>query len=720
VRRVRFSCISGFQFDATGIFFGGAAAGEGRARTTTNAAVNIPMKSLQFFGLGIVLAVLACLAGCTNPKPNPLEPPPKFRDGYRLDTSATEIAPSDKPYVVVHDWIIPVGRTVTILPGTEIMFDSLWWVDVQGRIVAEGTVENPIVFTTAYLNPNRGQWRGFKLRHSPDGESSFRNCIFTYGAFYDTDTLKMDPVETPPIVESLHFRGMLCVRNSSPVIQHCVVYYNQNNAVSLSGANCAPRIRYNIFTKNDASAVRADTLVPIANSVGEAGKPDVSYNCVADNSSIPFVYGFDSTRFGRKVKSNANRDSVDFFYNLDKLPLMVDPVNNDFTLQSCSPCVDAGPAGEDLDFDGTRADMGSNPYVQVAGELRGLLEVDTLHASVTYRMSCDCKVDSGRTLYVEAGTQIEAVGLYVITVAGRVVMTGSEGARVRILPIPPADTWGGLELTNFDSLGEPSLLQYVDMVQYQRMDVSKAGTRFDHCRFEEGFFYGVHVATYAADESDTVSFQSCTFESCGENAVLADTSAVTVRNTLISGSRGRGITLRGTGSAAVTNCLIRGGGSSGIMLQDFANPTVTNNTIGNNGYFGMQLVNNCNPLIQNNIIVSNQRYGVYAQYSSVPVLQFNDVWGHSANTDSGAANTDYVPASLVRSNSISADPLFLAADDWRLAEGSPCVDTGNPSAEFNDPDGSPNDMGAFGGPAASLGLGAVRWRGPVAARLAMK
>jgi parallel beta-helix repeat protein len=139
-----------------------------------------------------------------------------------------------------------------------------------------------------------------------------------------------------------------------------------------------------------------------------------------------------------------------------------------------------------------------------------------------------------------------------------------------------------------------------------------------------------------------------------------------------------------------------------------------------NGYYGLHMINNCQPTVLNNIICRNDRYGVYAQFSSVPTLQYNNVWGHSMATDTGTANTDYVPSWLLYSNSISADPLFRASDDWQLADGSPCVNAGDPSPEFNDPDGSRNDLGAYGGPAASRGVGAVRLRGPVACRLASK
>lgn len=36
--------------------------------------------------------------------------------------------------------------------------------------------------------------------------------------------------------------------------------------------------------------------------------------------------------------------------------------------------------------------------------------------------------------------------------------------------------------------------------------------------------------------------------------------------------------------------------------------------------------------------------------------------------------------------------------DFHLQPGSPCIDAGNPDPQYNDPDGSRNDMGAYGGP----------------------
>jgi hypothetical protein len=48
---------------------------------------------------------------------------------------------------------------------------------------------------------------------------------------------------------------------------------------------------------------------------------------------------------------------------------------------------------------------------------------------------------------------------------------------------------------------------------------------------------------------------------------------------------------------------------------------------------------------------------------------------------------------------ISGDPTFEnpRSGNFRLRWGSPCINSGNPDPVFNDPDGSRNDMGAYGG-----------------------
>ncbi|MFC1548098.1 right-handed parallel beta-helix repeat-containing protein [Candidatus Neomarinimicrobiota bacterium] len=53
-----------------------------------------------------------------------------------------------------------------------------------------------------------------------------------------------------------------------------------------------------------------------------------------------------------------------------------------------------------------------------------------------------------------------------------------------------------------------------------------------------------------------------------------------------------------------------------------------------------------------------------------------------------------------REGNLTGNPQFvdIASGDYRLSPSSPCVDAGNPALEFNDHDGTRNDMGTYGGP----------------------
>ena len=643
--------------------------------------------------LGALISVLLAAAwiGCSDVEPNPVAPEPPFVDYDSLDLTMTTVGPSGSglPWGVTQDWHI--NTTVTILPGTQIVFrDSVSvFVDTLGRIVAQGTEASPIEFTSARRHPEMGDWRSFKLNNpSLDERSVFEYCIITYGGLFPIDTTSDD---------AKYYRGVIACRNASPIVKHCVIANNQNNAVFMTGELCQPIVRYNIFWSNDASAVRCDNSVLLPEFYGQSGFLDISYNGVGENSAISFLMGSDTTRFGTDCRVNANRDTVDCFFNIDAAPLFRDDTPG-FVLSSCSPCIDAGPVGEDGDVDGTRTDFGVISYEQEQFNLRGLVG-GTLAAGETYQMSCHVKVDSGTTLTIPAGTTIlvDPSDPYIIEVHGRLVIEGTPGNRVRIAGLEPTEKWGGIRFLGYDTVSAPSVLRYVDLVNYSQMDVYRGGVDFFGCRFDSCFEYGMYISTAGGALADTVSLRNCRFERTGLSAINSQASPVTVRNTLISDSRGRGISLTNVGTMAeISNCIVRGCATSALFMEDFCEPMVVNNVLADNLYYGIEAVNNCLPVVMNTIIYRNDIYGVYARQSSVPALSYNDVYGNV---------TDYWPSTLAHPNSLSADPLFVGDGDWRLAAGSPGINAGNPAPEYNDPDGSGNDMGAYGGPGSEYGVG---------------
>jgi len=141
----------------------------------------------------------------------------------------------------------------------------------------------------------------------------------------------------------------------------------------------------------------------------------------------------------------------------------------------------------------------------------------------------------------------------------------------------------------------------------------------------------------------------------------------------------------------IKNNVIYGCSQTGIYLDKSSQSTIQNNTIANCTQNGIEVSDSDYVTIKNNIIVNNGGYGMFGYGSSwYPDINYNNVYNNTSGNYSGFT---------AGANDISIDPLFLDPDnaDYHLHPSSPCIDAGDPFFIFNDPDGSRNDIGAFGG-----------------------
>jgi parallel beta-helix repeat protein len=130
-----------------------------------------------------------------------------------------------------------------------------------------------------------------------------------------------------------------------------------------------------------------------------------------------------------------------------------------------------------------------------------------------------------------------------------------------------------------------------------------------------------------------------------------------------------------------------------LFLPRSSGAQLINNTIVGNGSVGIWCSTGVNALLKNNIVTGNGG-GILVYAPSTPALSYNDVWNNSSFNYS---------AVFPGPGDISSDPLFDAASPSRyaLAAASPCLHAGDPNPMFNNPDGTRNTMGAYGGPGAS-------------------
>jgi hypothetical protein len=165
------------------------------------------------------------------------------------------------------------------------------------------------------------------------------------------------------------------------------------------------------------------------------------------------------------------------------------------------------------------------------------------------------------------------------------------------------------------------------------------------------------------------------------------------------------------GEPSLTSCVLSGnvstGSGGGLFNMGTSNATMTNCTLSNNSAGG-------------------SGGGVYCSWATAGVEVLNCIlWGNSDSSGSGESSqiristgppvvvVDYsciegLSGGLGGTGNIGDDPWFVDADgdddvvgteddDVHLLEGSPCIDTGHPAPQYQDIDGSRNDMGAYGG-----------------------
>jgi hypothetical protein len=109
------------------------------------------------------------------------------------------------PWLVVGDIEVPAGKTVTIEAGSVFLFKNFTGLHVQGKLVALGTKERPIVFTSEndraknpatslYANPY--DWNGIYL-HSDATGTMMTYCTVmysVYGIVSETKFIRLDRV----------------------------------------------------------------------------------------------------------------------------------------------------------------------------------------------------------------------------------------------------------------------------------------------------------------------------------------------------------------------------------------------------------------------------------------------------------------------------------------------------------------------------------------------
>lgn len=134
----------------------------------------------------------------------------------------------------------------------------------------------------------------------------------------------------------------------------------------------------------------------------------------------------------------------------------------------------------------------------------------------------------------------------------------------------------------------------------------------------------------------------------------------------------------------------------GGILCDGSRLTLENVIISNNQSLGSSGIwcNNGSNLYILNTILWNNSIGI-ADSTDTLTITYSDIQGGESGIET--TNNGIV---IWGEGNIDLDPMFVSSEleNYHLQTGSPCIDAGHPDPQYNDIDGSRNDMGAYGGP----------------------
>jgi hypothetical protein len=172
--------------------------------------------------------------------------------------------------------------------------------------------------------------------------------------------------------------GIYCSSSGAPSkLELC------NNTISGNAATIGafPQEGGGIYLANTEAAIKNTIVAGNTGTgihLGDGTTAEVAYNDVFNNNGGSFSGVNVPFQLGQIVRSNANDNPCDPYFNIYLDPLFKDPIGGDYHLAAGSPCIDAGDPETSIDPDGTIAEIGSFHFGQ---QPLLVAEVYTLSAS---------------------------------------------------------------------------------------------------------------------------------------------------------------------------------------------------------------------------------------------------------------------------------------------------------------------------------------------------
>ena len=293
-----------------------------------------------------------------------------------------------------------------------------------------------------------------------------------------------------------------------------------------------------------------------------------------------------------------------------------------------------------------------------------------------YTITDDANIPTDAELTIEPGVEIYIETDKQITVNGILVADGSEREDEPII-FTSNTTWNGIK---FDNTQADNLITncHISMVSGSAVSI-------------ENDSY-VDIIGNVFSENSSAANGAAIDVSSSDNVLISQNIIANNTSSNLTG----GIACIDSSVEISNNIIVNNSGTYGAFsFKNGSHALLVNNTIANNESTNpspyLFFIFNAMPTIKNCIIIDTGTM-FFAPFGD-PEVTYTCITGGFA----GEGNIDEDPMFIDPSAGNGSAYNGLTAV-WGLLQGSPCIDAGDPDPIYNDPDGTRNDMGAYGGP----------------------
>ncbi len=214
---------------------------------------------------------------------------------YALSGDVSGVWSSGSRITIDGDVTVPAGETLTIEPGTEIVFNGWYAFTVYGLLEAMGTETDMIVFTRAD-DTDETKWAGIRFDGADDA-SILEYCRIEYvhRAVYGMNTRG----------------GGVWIDNCSPTVRYCILTHNYSrneNRNGCGGGICLSSASNSVIEFNTITGNRADSGGGIF--VGSNCNAVIRNNRIVGNESYSSGAGIYVAAWGyAEIYDNTIRDN---------------------------------------------------------------------------------------------------------------------------------------------------------------------------------------------------------------------------------------------------------------------------------------------------------------------------------------------------------------------------------------------------------------------------